>query len=780
MKWNIRKAMLVLSVLLIFAFSGELAAQTPDDIVLLPSTATIGLDGDEDFTARLTSSGTGVGSQWVYFWLSPGLGELDAYEVQTDGSGYAPTAYTAFTTSGTDTLFVMWTDELTRLTLMDTSIITINPGAATSLNISPVEDTVVVVTDDVVLVTELWDDYDNHVNATSTSQVAFSTSGLGTFGTASINGDGCIECAYTTDDSMVYIIPDTITVELLVNETKDFTNIYTYGGAPATLNIYAEDSTAWVGGIIYDWYAPSYYYEHLWFDLEDQYGNPSCWSDYYDEDTYEVAFTVSTGGGIFYYGESSVNEGGSGEDWYLSDTIAVVRTVTGTCGAATDDIDITQIPDWPNDVVLAPDSMGIAAGTDTVVIATMSDSWRNHVDADDDRFEGLYWDFWTAKDEGNLGEPYVVDHNWNCRYTSYAFEADTAWIAVYLPVRAWVDTVVVYSAEPGDLDHYDIDVVIDSADVSDGNIYQSNVVRIEAQDQNNIRIWTYENPDTVTLSLVGSTAGESQVVWYLDPPLLVLPMVADDFVVVDTIGVGLNAFVPGETFEEGLLYVGITNQIAETVPVTATDTSGHTGTSPAVTWLPIEVAGFDVALEGGVTEIHALDDTVNMEITAIDMFGNTTGVGLPLNVILGANRPVNFLSGETALVEDPVSLYPIVATAPASDLVLRVADIAAPAINGRSDTITVLASGIEDAPVISSISASFGSGDISYSVADGGAFEIKVYDKAGREVAVLVDGILKSGYYQASLRGLNLPSDVYFVVMKGPYINKGAKITFIK
>jgi hypothetical protein len=323
---------------------------------------------------------------------------------------------------------------------------------------------------------------------------------------------------------------------------------------------------------------------------------------------------------------------------------------------------------------------------------------------------------------------------------------------------------------------------LDTANVSDGDYEETNWVRIEAQDQNNIRIWTYSNPDTITLSLIESSADSSQVAWFLEfitatisvapPPPPPPPPTA--------YGVGLNVQVPQNWFFQGLASVGVANQVAENARVTATDTAGHTGTSPELTWLPIEVDGFRVALEGGVTEIHALDDTVNMEITAIDMFGNTTGVGLPLNVILGANRPVEFLSGETALVEDPVSLYPIVATAPASDLVLRVADIAAPSINGRSDTITVLVSGIEEAPVISSISAKFGSGDISYSVADGGAVEVKVYDKAGREVAVLVDGVVKAGYYQASLKGLNLASDVYFVVMKGPGINKGIKVTLIK
>jgi len=382
---------------------------------------------------------------------------------------------------------------------------------------------------------------------------------------------------------------------------------------------------------------------------------------------------------------------------------------------------------------------------------------------------------------GDIDDDYIEDGDWKCVFASYEYEADTSLIIAAYDEYAPYDEVTIFSAEPGDLHHFAINVFLglDTTYVSDGSAYATNQVTIEAQDNNNIRLYTYEGPDTVTLTLNESAADSSQVTWFLNPPVPFVTYV-DDVVSADTIAVGLTAFLPEGSFNEGLVRIGIANQVAETITMTATDTAGHTGTSPELTWLPITVVGFNVAIEGGLTMINAIDDTVNMEVTAIDEFGNTTDVGLPLNVILSATRPVEFLSGETQLMEDAVSLFPMVATAPASDLVLRAADISHPAINGSSDPITVNPSGIAEGPVVSGISASFGSGDISYAVAEAGEFTIKVYNKVGMEVASLVDGAVSPGYYQASLKGLGLSSDIYFVVMQGPGVNKKIKATLIK
>ena len=48
------------------------------------------------------------------------------------------------------------------------------------------------------------------------------------------------------------------------------------------------------------------------------------------------------------------------------------------------------------------------------------------------------------------------------------------------------------------------------------------------------------------------------------------------------------------------------------------------------------------------------------------------------------------------------------------------------------------------------------------------------------EVGTLLSGNVDPGYYQLSLKSLNLASDVYFVVMKGAGVNKQIKTAVIK
>ncbi|MEJ2307144.1 MAG: hypothetical protein P8Y30_06340, partial [candidate division WOR-3 bacterium] len=164
MNSNTWKVLLVFSALLMFAFTGELAAQ--DNLVITPDGATLDLEDTQVFQARLSESGIGVNGETVEFEVlnPPALGSVDPEDSMTVNGGYAHTTYTAATTSGTDTLVASWEG------LADTVIITINPGTATSLNVSP-GDTTVVVAEDAIIVVELWDDFLNHVDATSGSQV---------------------------------------------------------------------------------------------------------------------------------------------------------------------------------------------------------------------------------------------------------------------------------------------------------------------------------------------------------------------------------------------------------------------------------------------------------------------------------------------------------------------------------------------------------------------------------------------------------------------------------
>ncbi|MEJ2567497.1 MAG: hypothetical protein P8Z50_01230, partial [candidate division WOR-3 bacterium] len=537
MKYNTWKVLLVFSALLMFAFTGELAAQY--NLIISPDGATLDLEDTQVFQARLTSSGTGVNGETIDFEVldPPALGSVSPADSMTVNGGYAHTTYTASTVSGTDTLVASWEG------LADTVIITINPGTATSLNVSP-GDTTVVVAEDAVIVVELWDDYLNHVDATSGTQVSFSTSGDGTFGTASVNATtGCIEVAYTTDDT---VTTDVITTELVSNGTRDYDTVHTIGGAPATVTLAASDDSIIVvsdGSLEIGIYA----------QIFDVYGNPSAYANYYpvgDPTMYEVIFSVSEGGGSFEYDTLEVNAAGQCENDYNSSTVAGVYTITATSGDAVSTMDITQLTDEPDSVVVTPDSIAIPAATDTALRAVLYDQYGNHVYADDERFASdieWYLDYgngYLHTESAYVGE----DHNSYCVYTAYEFAADTANIGCWVdvPAEPW-DEVIIFSAEPGDLHHFAVGIFehMDTADVSDGSSIENvNVLTIEAQDINNIRIWTYENTDTVTLSLNESMAGASQITWF------VMDYSSYPGFVVDTV-VGLTASIP-----EGYIFEG--------------------------------------------------------------------------------------------------------------------------------------------------------------------------------------------------------------------------------
>jgi hypothetical protein len=767
----------------------------PDQVTLNPPTASIALNADQPLIARALRSGAGVPGVILSFEVFPGLGGsmLSSGGGVSNSTGYVYTTYSAGTEAGTDTVVVTWTDEHSslRATLVDTTIITVNPGAATSLDVTPDPDTTVVVTEDAIIVVELWDDFLNHVDATNPNQVSFSTSGDGSFGAASVNAEtGCIEVAYTTDD---IIATDTITTELLSNHTLDYNFVETIGAAPASMVIFAEaDSEVVVGGNA----------EELECSLFDAYGNPSVFADFYagsEEDAfYKVFFAVSEDGGDFDDDSVWVDEDGVGYNEYYSSDIAGVYTITATSGDAEATVDITQIPDDPDSVAfsLPVDTIGIPAAADTTLTALLYDQFGNYIEAvDGDNNLG-----WTVTvGTGSFGTATVGDdNNWQNVFTSEVAEADTALAIVSIPATGLrsklYDTLVVISAEPGDLHHfvlYDLRTNplgdnpfygMDPPCVSDGVEADTtlNVILLEAQDVNHIRIWTYENEeDTVDLIINETSAGSDQVTWFL-PVDLEWTEEGPYSEEVDTI-VGLSSVIPEGRFAQGWYVVALANQVAETVTVTATDTAGHTGTSPEMSWNPIVIAAFNVGLEGGATTMETNDPT-NVEVTAIDMFGNPTAVGLPLNVSMSANRPnIDLPPGGTQLMETSVDLFPIIARDTCSGLIITIAALFEPSINGESYEITVNLGGIEEGiPAVSNVTTKFGSGDVLCAVAEAGEVTVKVYNKVGMEVGTLLSGNVGPGYYQLSLKDLNLASDVYFVVMNVAGQQKQAKVGLIK
>jgi hypothetical protein len=473
-----------------------------------------------------------------------------------------------------------------------------------------------------------------------------------------------------------------------------------------------------------------------------------------------------------------VNPAGTDTIIYLSSMTTGVYTITGTSEGVEGTVDVTHYPDEPATIVLSPDEAGVPAGADTVFEAVARDQYNNHIDMGGyGSTYGYNLSFSLVDGDGSLGSRYLEDDslNWKVGYTSYQYSADTSYIRAHYEGNP-ADTVVLYSAEPGDFDHFMIHVISDSSYVSDGEIEEANWIILEAQDENNIRIYTYDNDDTVELALTGSAAADSQVTWFF-PIITFLKEVPPPEGVA-----GLTAALPPGSFYNGQTVegIGIANQVAETAQATATDTAGNTGTSAGMTWIPDAVSAFRVQLEGGVTTINAMD-TVNVEVAAIDQFGNPTDLGLPLNVVLSANSGlVQFPTGATQLMAAAIVLYPTVVLGAASGLTITVADLSDPSTYGISDPIEVLPAGIADAPVVWGMSVNLASGSILYQVPVQSSVDIKLYNKVGMEVKDLVNGEKAAGYYSESLDALNLSSDIYFVVMKAGDFTKTVKVPVIK
>jgi len=774
MKCNIWKVLFAFSVLLMFAFAGELAAQ-PTELTITPVTTSVDVEDDQVTLTVTLTDGTGpVEGETISFTVLNALGAVAPTSDVTDDDGRATTTYDAGTVVGVDTVQALWTDVVSRAELKARTIITIGPGSVTKVSLTPV-DTTFVVTDGVTYTAELQDDYDNHVDATVAGQVTFSApAGQGTFAAASVV-DNKIQAVYNTDDTVA--TDDEIIATLVATGFPDTSYVSTVGAVPATVTLTADDGLVMV--------SDGDYSEEIEVALTDQYGNVSGIIDPHStsEDCYEVNFVVSAGGGGFdITGVDKIMVHPTGIDTvdYLSSMTTGVYTITGTSEGIDGTVDVTQYPDEPATIVLTPKDAGVPAGADTVFVASASDQYSNHIDMGTygtTYSYNLSFSATSAKGgaAGRLGTRYLEGDslNWKIRYTSYQTAADTA--VINASWKGVDDEATLYSAEPGDFDHYKIHVIVDSSDVSDGDYYESNVVRLEAQDANNIRIYTYDNADTVELALTGSAAADSQVQWFMPMPYVAIKFTEPEGVP------GLTAVLPPSAFTEGQSdYIGITNQIAETATVTATDTAGNTGTSDGITWLPIAVAAFRVQLEGGVTTINA-NDTVNVELAAIDAFGNPTAIGLPLNVVLSANSGlIHFPTGATQLMAAAIVLYPTVVVGQTSGLIITAADLANPSTNGSSDPIEVLPAGIADTPVKWNISVKFASGDITYAVPVQSKVTVTAYNKVGMAVGVLADGEKGPGYYQASLKNLNLSSDIYFVVMEGEGFRKAVKTAVVE
>jgi len=118
--------------------------------------------------------------------------------------------------------------------------------------------------------------------------------------------------------------------------------------------------------------------------------------------------------------------------------------------------------------------------------------------------------------------------------------------------------------------------------------------------------------------------------------------------------------------------------------VTAADTAGHTGTSPAITWTPTALAQFGVEAHGS-TIYTGVPFTVT--VTPCDVFKNCTSVDLPVWIEFSANKLGVTLPGKQQLFG--TTDYPAIAENTTNSLIISVSNTGE-TVFGSSDSITVV------------------------------------------------------------------------------------------
>jgi len=588
-------------------------------------------------------------SAYIDFSVTAGNGTISPAADTTDDLGHATTTFTSGTIA--DTNKVKGTLRGSSPTITGTVDITVTPGPLARVETTPVSTHAVVV-GDVNIVAELMDTYRNHIDATDTSEVSFATTGLGTIGVTSVTADDKIQMVYTTDDSMA---TDTITATTTTGNYTDFSVVTTYGAAPATMTFKAADSRVVVSNFINT--------EALNVALFDKYGNPSAYSDYdaSPQEFYNVIFTQSSGAGIVKPNIAAVNANGCCGVTYKSSTVIGNYTVTAISGNATASLVITQTHDVLAAVSLTPDTASCVGGQDVTLTAELLDRFANHIDAID--MGDVTPNLLTGR--GILGTPSLdtIANVVKVVYTTYISEADTAEIEA--TATTFKDTSVVISALAGTLDHFALALDTDSL-----NVGTAVTVTITAEDIDSVRIYTYDNEDIIALTLDGTAAEASQVMWVIGT---------------DT-SYALTAEIPESTFAAGQVDITIVNEKAEAVTVTATDTAGITGTSDAITWIPITLDHFGI-----VVQTDPIYTGIPFIFTVIpyDTFDNITSVGLPVWwIIFGTNEPGIDLPSEP-LEFNAITDYFATASNASTSLILTVGTTDG-LIHGISDTITVI------------------------------------------------------------------------------------------
>ncbi|MDO9575374.1 MAG: right-handed parallel beta-helix repeat-containing protein [bacterium] len=560
---------------------------------------------------------------YIDFSVIAGNGTRSPAADTTDDLGHATTTFT----SGSIAAINKVRGTLRGSSITGTVNIAVTPGPLARVETTPVSTHAVVV-GDVNIVAELMDTYRNHIDATDTSEADFTATG-GSIGPRSVISDK-IQMVYTTCDSIVL---HTITATTETGGYTDITEVTTYGDAPATMTFTADDSTVVVSDTTNT--------EVLSIALFDEYDNPSAYSDYDASEMYEVIFTWSTGAGIVDPDTVPVNTDGEWTGNYKSSTVIGDYTVTATSGDATASLGIAQTADVLAAVDLTPATTSCVAGQDVTLTAELQDQFGNHINGDAGDVV-----FSIVSGLGSLGSETVgTDSTISIPYTTYTSDVDTAEIEVV--ATTFKDTSTVISGLAGALDHFALTCSAESLDVG-----TAVTVTITAKDIADIRIYTYDNDDIITLELDESAADPSQVGWVIDT---------------DTT-YGLTAEIPESSFTSGQFSFTVFNELAEAVTVTAVDTAGITGTSETITWIPVTLNYFGVVAQSDPIYTGV---PFTFTVTPYDTFNNVTSWGLPVWIEFSANElGVALPTGPQKLTA--TTAYSAIATNPSGSLQVTV------------------------------------------------------------------------------------------------------------
>ncbi|MCK4296171.1 MAG: right-handed parallel beta-helix repeat-containing protein, partial [Candidatus Marinimicrobia bacterium] len=533
-----------------------------------------------------------------------GVGNILSTSETTDDTGYTSVDYLAGYLPGTATVRAELRSDTT---INATVTITVGVGPVAEVVVTPESDSVVVL-DDVTIVAELLDAYENHIDA-DTSKISF-TGGAGIKGVKSVTADKKIQIVYTTDSTKTGLVtPEVITATYLSTSITDVADIYTAGDqvAPDSLTVtfagdlinVSDDST---GGTTFN------------VEAKDQHGNLT--------ENRRITFVASYGAlesvdttnadGVFasdleYYGGAEAQ--------------VVILTATATEGGATGKDTLYLKAVATDSILITCPKTSVVAGEEVTLTFTYFDEFENETEELSPVFSNisaLAALGATVKDtiEDNIlilnrAKVYgvLLTKTYTVSDTITATYVDT----IVATVGSVVDTFFMNLTSSGVL--YSFDIVIDNDSVATTD---DMTFTITAKDPGGNRKYDYEGD--VLIELIGSSA--DSVNWTGD----VDTCLSDEF-----------EFVAEDAFVDGALELTLKNRWAESgLTFSVTDTA---------TDIAADTTGFDfypgdvdsLALTLGSDDIYAGQE-FTCTVTPVDIYDNTNSTD-EVNFYMTAKEP---------------------------------------------------------------------------------------------------------------------------------------------